>query len=95
MTALHIQVPDELMRFAREQAAARGCESAEQYVVELLIREAHANEGPDDWDEHPDELEKLIEEGLASGPAEPFEPGFFNNLKAKLIAKYGPGTRGR
>lgn len=60
MNTLKVTVPDSLCGFLENQVKAGGYGSAENYIQELLRREAQKRES---WDK----LEGLILQGLSSG----------------------------
>jgi antitoxin ParD1/3/4 len=73
MATMNVSLEDELKAFATsERVKARGFSSASEYIRHLVR-----------VDRELDRLRGLIEEGLESGPAEPFTPDTFDLLRRR------------
>jgi antitoxin ParD1/3/4 len=73
MATMNVSLEDELKAFATsDRVKARGFSSASEYIRHLVR-----------VDRELDRLRGLIEEGLASGPAEPFAPDTFDLLRRR------------
>jgi antitoxin ParD1/3/4 len=73
MATMNISLEDDLKAFATgERIRARGFSSASEYVRHLVR-----------VDRELDRLRSLVEEGLASGPAEALPPGYFDELRRR------------
>jgi antitoxin ParD1/3/4 len=77
MTTMNVSLPESLKAFVDEQVEGRGYASSSEYVRDLIRREQ--------------DRERLLLEGRDSGPAEPLEPGFFDELRS--LARNGEGPR--
>jgi plasmid stability protein len=98
MAQINISLPDDLLQTLRQRAAADEL-SVEDFVRHVLSREVEfgdqiaallkmANK-PDYFDDHPEELERLIQEGLDTGPATPWTHEDFEESKRRLIERFG------
>ena len=73
MATMNVSLEDDLKAFATgERVKARGFSSASEYIRHLVR-----------VDRELDRLRGLIEEGLASGPAEPLSPDAFDELRRR------------
>jgi antitoxin ParD1/3/4 len=72
MTALTVQLPDSAVTFVRQQAAAEGFESPDQYLASL-VAEAQLR------------LEAALLDGLDSGPSRPMTRGDWDSLKQRVL----------
>jgi antitoxin ParD1/3/4 len=73
MATMNVSLDDELKAFATgDRVKARGFSSASEYIRHLVR-----------VDRELDRLRGLIEEGLESGPAEPFAPDTFDLLRRR------------
>jgi antitoxin ParD1/3/4 len=77
MGTMNISLPDSLKTFVEEQVSARGYETTSEYVRDLIRQERDR--------EH---LRGLLLDGAASGPAEPVDEAFFQELRD--FARTGP-----
>ena len=77
-----ITLPDEMRAMLELNATAAGFGSVDEYVIDALT---------DDYEPHPTrppdfrtraELEKLLDEGMASGPPVPCDAAFWARLEA-------------
>jgi antitoxin ParD1/3/4 len=73
MTTMNISLPEALKAFVDEQVAAHAYGSASEYVRELIRKERDR-----------EQLRALLLEGLESGPAEPVEDSFFDELRRSI-----------
>lgn len=82
---LDVPLPEDLRAFVDAQAAHEGFASPAEYVAELVRRakvEADLEaEGPDE--EHDEELEQLLLEGLDSGPGIEVTPEYVTKKRAE------------
>lgn len=76
MTTMNISLPDSLKLFVDEQVAEAGYGTSSEFVRDLIRRERDRLA-----------LRNLLLEGPASGVAEPLEPDYFDNLRAKVRGK--------
>lgn len=75
-TSMNISLPKALRSFVDERVASSAYTSASEYVRELIRKDREQRAAKV-------RLEGLLLEGLASGPAEPFEDDFFETLKER------------
>ena len=81
MATMNISLPDELKRFVDQQVAEGAYGSSSEYLREL-IRQSQR-------DKAAAYLRQLIAEGLASGPAEPIEPDYFDRMRERARKRAG------
>ncbi|WP_225763156.1 type II toxin-antitoxin system ParD family antitoxin [Stenotrophomonas sp. Marseille-Q4652] len=81
MATMNISLPDELKRFVDEQVAEQSYSSSSEYLREL-IRQRQREKAAEF-------LRQLIAEGLASGPAEPIEPDYFERMRERAKKRAG------
>ena len=79
MTSLNISLPESLKAFVEEKVRKGGYGTASEYVREL-IREARKREAEA-------RLEKLLLEGLDSGPPVEVTPEFWQRKRAELLKR--------
>ena len=79
---LEVALPKELRAFVDAQAAHEGFASGAEYVQELVRRAQAESEG------YNEELEKLLLEGLNSGPGIVATPEYWARKRAELIEKH-------
>ena len=79
MSTMNISLPDEMKRFVDQQVRDGAYAGASDYVRELLRREQRAAAEA--------RLRRLIAEGLASGPAQPVDKTFFDDLRKRVRAR--------
>ena len=77
LTSMNISLPASLKGFVDREVSARGYTSASEYVRELIrnAKESATSE---------EQLVGLLQEGLESGEAAPFEPEFFDRLRDRI-----------
>lgn len=81
MATMNISLPDELKQFVDQQVAEGAYGSSSEYLREL-IRQSQR-------DKAAAFLRQLIAEGLASGPAEPIEPDYFERMRERARKRAG------
>lgn len=75
MATMNVSLPDPLKQFVDDEVREGGYASTSDYMRDLIRQRQRAKaEGL---------LRRLIAEGMASGPAEPLEPDFFDKLRAE------------
>jgi antitoxin ParD1/3/4 len=85
-TRIEVSLPDDLRAFVEARAADEGFPSAAEYVAELVRREHAQVEGYDLED--PEVLERLLLEGLDSGPGIEMTPERWARMRRELIEKH-------
>lgn len=75
MATMNISLPDDLKAFVDAQVAEHGYGSTSEYLRELIRQNRRAQAA--------ETLRNIIAEGLASGPATPQEPDFFDHLRER------------
>jgi antitoxin ParD1/3/4 len=80
ITTLNVSLPESMKSFVEGEVAAGGYTSASEYMRELIRRAKKERE-------EQGSLEKLILEGLDSGPAREITPQYWKQLKASLAAR--------
>lgn len=85
MATMNISLPDELKAFVDAQVAEQGYGSTSEYLRELIRQNRR--------EQAAETLRKLIAEGLASGPATPQEPDFFDQLRERARQRAEQGSR--
>jgi len=76
MTTMNVSLPDEMKAFVEEQVQRGGYSTASEYLREL-IRDAQKQAAKE-------RLEKLLLEGLDSGPATPMTKKDWADLRREL-----------
>ena len=76
MTTMNVSLPDEMKAFVEEQVQRGGYSTASEYLREL-IRDAQKQAAEE-------RLEKLLLEGLDSGPATPMTKKNWEDLRREL-----------
>lgn len=79
MATMNISLSEPLKAFVDEEVREGGYSSTSDYVRDLIRQ--HQRRKAEEF------LRQLIAEGLASGPAEPLEPGFFDTLREQARAR--------
>ncbi len=85
-TRIEVPLPEDLRAFVEARAADEGFASAAEYVAELVRRDQVQVEGYDLED--PEVLERLLLEGLDSGPGIEATPEYWEKMRRELIEKY-------
>lgn len=75
MATMNVSLPDPLKQFVDDEVREGGFASTSDYMRDLIRQRQRAKAE--------ELLRRLIAEGMASGPAEPLEPGFFDQLRAQ------------
>jgi hypothetical protein len=90
-----INIPDELRAQAQARASESGYASVDEYVVDLLRRDAEFRSvAPEHLSvQSHEQLVSLVREGLAT-PAELMTQADFDRRRAELIAKHAPKAAG-
>lgn len=83
---IEVLLPEHLRAFVEARAAREGFASAAEYVAELVRREQVQVEGYDLED--PEVLERLLLEGLDSGPPIEVTPEYWAKMRRELIEKH-------
>lgn len=79
MATMNISLTDPLKHFVDEEVREGGYSSTSDYVRDL-IRQRQRRKAED-------ALRTLLAEALASGPAEPLEPEFFDRMRDNAKAR--------
>src|SRR5437879_6170807 len=88
-----ISLPDSLHAAAQQQAALAGLCNVDDYVADLVRREAQVQvDGPDSstveaLQLRKQEIEAVLSEGLDSGPATPMTPEDWSALRQRVEAR--------
>ena len=79
MATMNISLPEQMKSFAGAQTRDGRHANVSDYLRDLIRRDQDRRQAIA-------EIEALVDEGLASGPAVPFDPkAFFAGLKAKYL----------
>jgi antitoxin ParD1/3/4 len=79
MATMNVSLPDPLKQFVDDEVREGGFASTSDYMRDLIRQRQRAKAE--------ELLRRLIAEGMASGPAEPLEPDFFDKLRARALAR--------
>lgn len=79
MATMNVSLPDQLKQFVDDEVREGGFASTSDYMRDLIRQRKRAKAE--------ELLRSLIAEGLASGPAEPLEPGFFDKMRETARAR--------
>lgn len=82
MATMNVSLPDAMKAWVESQAQGGRYANASDYVRDLIRRDQERQGALA-------ELQRLVTEGLESGPPEPFDPESF---KAAMRAKHAVGT---
>jgi len=82
---MNISLTDPLKQFVDEEVREGGFSSTSDYVRDLIRQRQRAKAE--------EFLRQLIAEGMASGPATPQEPDFFDNLRQRAHQRAEQGKR--
>ncbi|MGB0659012.1 MAG: type II toxin-antitoxin system ParD family antitoxin [Mangrovicoccus sp.] len=80
MATMNVSLPDPMKDWVEAQAASGRYSNASDYVRDLIRRDQ-------DRQASLGELQKLVDEGLASGPARDFD---MENFLNRMRAEHGP-----
>jgi antitoxin ParD1/3/4 len=79
MATMNVSLPDPLKQFVDDEVREGGFASTSDYMRDLIRQRQRAKAE--------ELLRRLIAEGMASGPAEPLEPDFFDKLRERARAR--------
>lgn len=85
MATMNISLTDPLKQFVDEEVREGGFSSTSDYVRDLIRQRQRAKAA--------EFLRQLIAEGMASGPATPQEPDFFDKLRQRAHQRAEQGKR--
>ena len=85
MATMNISLTDPLKQFVDEEVREGGFSSTSDYMRDLIRQRQRAKAA--------EFLRQLIAEGMASGPATPQEPDFFDNLHQRAHQRAEQGKR--
>lgn len=75
MATMNISLADPLKEFVDEEVREGGYSSTSDYMRDLIRQRQRQKSA--------EFLRRLIAEGLASGPGEPIEPGYFDRMRER------------
>lgn len=81
MATMNMSLPDELKEFVDEEVRAGGYASTSDYMRDLIRQRQRAKAA--------EFLRQLIAEGVASGPATPIEPDYFERMRERARKRAG------
>jgi antitoxin ParD1/3/4 len=79
MATMNVSLPDPLKHFVDEEVREGGYASTSDYMRDLIRQRQRVKAE--------ETLRRLIAEGLASGPAEPLEPDFFDKMRERARSR--------
>ncbi len=79
-----ITLPDELRETLERDAAAGGFGSVNEYVISLVTESLEPIPAGEPHFRTREELEKLLDAGMASGPPIPGDAAFWAKLEARI-----------
>lgn len=79
MATMNVSLPDPLKQFVDDEVREGGFASTSDYMRDLIRQRQRAKAE--------ETLRRLIAEGMASGPAEPLEPDFFDKLRERARSR--------
>lgn len=79
MTTMNVSLPDEMKSFVDAQIANGGYSTASEYI-RMLVRDAQKRAAEE-------KLEKLLLEGLESGPGKPFTAEDWEGIRRRARAR--------
>lgn len=82
MATMNISLTDPLKQFVDDEVCEGGYSSTSDYVRDLIRQRQRTKAA--------ETLRQLIAEGLASGPATPQEPDFFERLRERAKQRATP-----
>lgn len=85
MATMNISLTDPLKQFVDEEVREGGFSSTSDYMRDLIRQRQRAKAA--------EFLRQLIAEGMASGPATPQEPDFFDKLRRRAHQRAEQGKR--
>jgi hypothetical protein len=81
MQKLVLDLPDEMLEYAAEQATSAGMAEPGAFIRELILQSQRQTAL--------EEIERLAEHALASGPATPWTKADLDGIRRRLREKYG------
>ena len=82
MATMNVSLPDPMKTWVEAQAKGGRYGNASDYVRDLIRRDQERQQAIG-------EIQVLVDEGLSSGPAEPFDPETFLRSKRAAYARNG------
>lgn len=79
MATMNVSLPDPLKQFVDEEVREGGFASTSDYMRDLIRQRQREKSA--------ESLRQLIAEGLASGPATPVEPDYFERMRERARAR--------
>lgn len=79
MATMNVSLPDPLKQFVDEEVREGGFASTSDYMRDLIRQRQREKSA--------ESLRQLIAEGLASGPATPVEPDYFERMRERAKAR--------
>jgi antitoxin ParD1/3/4 len=81
MATMNISLPDQMKAYAEAQTRDGRYSNVSDYMRDLIRRDQEKAQALA-------EIQALIDEGLASGPSQPFDPkAFFDRKEAEFLRK--------
>ncbi|HEU4812926.1 MAG TPA: type II toxin-antitoxin system ParD family antitoxin [Xanthomonadaceae bacterium] len=81
MATMNMSLPDQLKDFVDEEVREGGYASTSDYMRDLIRQRQRSKSA--------EFLRQLIAEGLASGPAEPVGPKYFDRMRERARKRAG------
>lgn len=81
MATMNVSLPDPLKQFVDEEVREGGFASTSDYMRDLIRQRQREKAAA--------LLRQLIAEGLASGPAKPVEPDYFERMRERARERSG------
>ena len=81
MATMNVSLPDPLKQFVDEEVRGGGFASTSDYMRDLIRQRQREMAA--------EVLRRLIAEGMASGPAEPIEPDYFERMRERARQRAG------
>ena len=85
MATMNVSLPDPLKQFVDEEVRGGGFASTSDYMRDLVRQRQRAKSA--------EFLRQLIAEGIASGPATPQEPDFFDKMRQRARQRAEQGKQ--
>lgn len=87
MATMNISLPEPLKQFVDEEVREGGFSGTSDYVRDLIRQRQRAKSA--------EFLRQLIAEGMASGPATPQEPDFFDAMRQRARERDDQGKKNK
>ena len=84
METVTIELPPTMKEFVEGEAATAGLNGPGEFIRHLIVQEQKRKAV--------EELERMAEEAIASGPATPWTEEDVKDLRRRLVEKHGKGT---